>query len=151
MKKFLSLLLTALIISTFSFVVYASPLKNDNNIPQAEVECLGVFSIEEESQLLTNTFDLGNLFTGDQSLNTNSNTVLWSDNNSPYVYISCYNHGDTDNGTGAIRFTINGQIQDVNAGQGANFRVKKGGFITVSAKALWYNGTYRLEIKGSKK
>lgn len=59
--------------------------------------------------------------------------------------IECMNYGD-ENGSGAVQFIFNGIGLSVNAGSGVQFELGKGSKADISAKALWYNGTYHLVV-----
>lgn len=59
--------------------------------------------------------------------------------------IECMNYGD-ENGSGAVQFIFNGVGLSVNAGSGVQFELGKGSTADISAKSLWYNGTYHLAV-----
>lgn len=144
MKKAVSIVLAIVAMFTLSIPTFAaepSTLEANKN----EVVVVEVFEIEDNM-----IQPRASLYSGVTALTTSSIKTLWnSGSNNLYKNISCYNYGDTDTGSGAVRFTINGVSQDVAAGTGATFQVPTGQAVTISAKALWYNGSYNISIVGS--
>ena len=151
MKKILALLLAVCLAGAISIPAFAA---SSDDVPEEEwatVELVETFKIsEKESTYEPELLGVDSLFKGTQRLTTARMTNLWSTDSSKYGSFSCYNNGDTDSGQGAVRFIINGQIQDVPAGEGATFKVTSGRRVVVSAQALWYDGTYELEVVAAK-
>lgn len=145
MKKAVSIVLAIIAMFTLSIPTFAAePATLESN--ENEVVVVEVFEIEDNM-----IQPRASLFSQVIRLTTSSMKELWnSGGNNQYKNISCYNYGDIDTGSGAIRFTINGVTQDVDAGTGATFRVPTGQVVSITSKALWYNGYYNIAIVGSK-
>ncbi len=152
MKKLIALLLAVCFSGVVSLPAFAATSDDAPEEEFATVELVETFDISEKQASLDPELyaSVDSLFKGTQDLTTARMTTLWSSNSSKYGSISCYNNGDTDSGQGAVRFIINGKIQDVAAGQGATFRVTSGRRVVISAQALWYDGTYDLEVVAAK-
>lgn len=151
----LVMLLTLTSVSAFA----AEPLADDTLVasdPMGTVKFVGLFDIDENQDFESEQSPVrfgkpDRIYSKPTYLTTVAMTSLWDSDDSPYGSISCYNYGDMQTGSGAVRFIINGVIADVPAGQGANFQIDRHAAVTVSAQSLWYNGTFRIQVDAAKR
>ena len=151
MKKIVSIMLALTTILALSVTSFADEVNTFNNDNADDVVCVEVFEIDDNQQVDVQAVQpRKSLYSGLTMLSTSSIKTLWNSSNyNMYKTVSCYNYGDSDTGSGAVRFTVNGVSQDVAAGSGATFSIPTGQYVTISAKALWYDGSYNLSIVGS--